>query len=367
MESPFAYSRLATGSDFIGRKKELAQLMDFIKSRSNSLIYDAPKTGKHSLVIQAFQKLREEQYDFTPIYLNFMPFRSFDRMLRHYASSILNSLRDAGMDSYLSGNSDYFDFLENSDTPLTVAQTDLIISLPERIGKEYSINPVVWLDEFQTILNFENSDMALSTLESFFLKHEHVTYMIMGSKINAMKHIFENVRYFLNFAEKIELPPLEESEVTDRIYKSFIKMGRVVEPQQSSAIYESVHGHPGYIMLISNICFNLTRGYLNSNVFNEAIRTVLSIHETRFMEIIDSLSNYQLSFLKSVFDGETKFNSQDVIEKYHFNSSANAHRLKEALMKKEVITFDENDIPRIIDPLFHLWLKTRFFTEAQEN
>jgi len=349
--------------DFIGRKKELACLMDFIKNRRHSLIYDAPKTGKHSLVRQAFLKLKEERYEFIPIYLNFMTFRSFDSMLRHYASAIMDAVRSCRPGLYPTDIPDSFSFLEDQDTPLTVAQTDLILSIPERIGMEYSINPVVWLDEFQTILSFEDYDVAISTLESHFFKHEHVTYILMGSKINAMKHIFENVRYFLNFTERIELSALEEKDVTEKIYKNFIKMGRVVETQQTHAIYESVKGHPGYIMSIANICFNLTRGYLNENVFNEAIRTVLCIHETRFMDIIDSLSNYQLRLLKAVFDGVTKLNSQEAIEKYQLNSSANVHRLKEALTKKEVITFDENDIPRIIDPLFHLWLKTRFFTE----
>jgi len=363
MESPFAYSKVAIGSDFIGRKKELACLMDFIKNRRHSLIYDAPKTGKHSLVRQAFLKLKEERYEFIPIYLNFMTFRSFDSMLRHYAAAIMDAVRSFRPDSFTADIQDSFGFPEDQDTPLTVAQTDLIISLPERIGKEYSINPVVWLDEFQTILNFEDRDVAISTLESYFFKHEHVTYILMGSKINAMKHIFENVRYFLNFAEKIELSALEEKDVTERIYRNFVKMGRVVEPQQAHAIYESVEGHPWYIMSIANICFNLTRGYLNANIFNEAIQTVLYIHETRFMDIIDSLSSYQLRILRAVFDGVTKLNSQEVIEKYQLNSSANAHRLKEALTKKEVIAFDENDVPRIIDPLFHLWLKTRFFTE----
>ena len=39
----------------------------------------------------------------------------------------------------------------------------------------------------------------------------------------------------------------------------------------------------------------------------------------------------------------------------------NVKRVKDALMKKEVLQFDENDNPQIIDPLFEYWVKKYFF------
>ena len=46
------------------------------------------------------------------------------------------------------------------------------------------------------------------------------------------------------------------------------------------------------------------------------------------------------------------------------NSSANVKRLKEALMKKEIIYFDTNDEPVITDPLFEYWVRKYYFGEA---
>ena len=50
-----------------------------------------------------------------------------------------------------------------------------------------------------------------------------------------------------------------------------------------------------------------------------------------------------------------------LIEKYQLNSSANVRRVKDALKKKEVLTFNEKDEPEILDPLFEYWLEKYFF------
>ena len=93
----------------------------------------------------------------------------------------------------------------------------------------------------------------------------------------------------------------------------------------------------------------------------EALKVIISIHEPRFNSIVNDLTDHQLSLLRAVLDGEVKFSSSEVIEKYHLNSSANVRRVKDALKKKEVITFNEKDEPVIIDPLFEYWVSNHFF------
>jgi hypothetical protein len=61
-------------------------------------------------------------------------------------------------------------------------------------------------------------------------------------------------------------------------------------------------------------------------------------------------------------DGYTKFSTAEVIRKYSLNSSANVRRVKDALMKKEIITFTGTDErPVILDPLFEYWLRNNYF------
>ena len=93
----------------------------------------------------------------------------------------------------------------------------------------------------------------------------------------------------------------------------------------------------------------------------EALKTIISIHEPRFYAIVNDLTDHQLSLLLAVLDGVTRFSASEVIEKYRLNSSANVRRVKDALKKKEVITFNEKDEPVILDPLFEYWVSNHFF------
>ena len=93
----------------------------------------------------------------------------------------------------------------------------------------------------------------------------------------------------------------------------------------------------------------------------DALNAIISIHEPRFMDMMDSLTGHQTSFLKAALDGVVKFSASEVIEQYSLNSSANVKRLKDALMKKEILTFNEKEEPVILDPLFEYWVRKYYF------
>ncbi len=363
MDTIFIYNRFAVGNDFISRKREVNILTNNLRQRQHSLIYDAHKTGKKSLVQQTILNLQKLSYDFRICDLNLLNIRSMDKMFKvmvtQIASSISNTLTDWNefSEKYLNSS----EINPDSEVPLTDEQILEIISIPEKISKESGINFIVYIENFNNILLFDDSEALLKLLEKEWAKHNNATYLITGSELNAMKWIFEEQKFFYNFAEYIPLSPLEEKGVADHIIRTFLKVGRVVDPDLATTIYKLVDGHPWYVWQISSICFSLTKGYLNDKIIQEATYSVLALHEPRFKEMISGLSNFQINLLRAVFDGITRFSSAEILEKYSLNSSANVHRLKEALKKKEIITFNEQDDPLIIDPLFKLWLQRYFF------
>ena len=101
--------------------------------------------------------------------------------------------------------------------------------------------------------------------------------------------------------------------------------------------------------------------YINEGILLQALKTLISIHEPRFISIVNDLTDHQLSLLRAVLDGVVKFSASDVIEKYKLNSSANVRRVKDALKKKEVLTFNDKDEPVILDPLFEYWVGKHYF------
>lgn len=45
MESPFTHNTIATGSDFLSRKKDVSQLVSIIADGRHAVIYEPPRTG----------------------------------------------------------------------------------------------------------------------------------------------------------------------------------------------------------------------------------------------------------------------------------------------------------------------------------
>lgn len=353
MDFAFPINKVAAGQDFLTRSKEVESLVANIKERRHTLIFDSKKTGKHTLVKNALSTLEREDIPYTLVYVNLFKCRTEEALLTHYTEAVRGAFsgQDNNPNTIAGG---IFETLTNRED---------ILSVPERIAEDGGSNIIVWLDEFQNILNFDQPDDILKLLEQHLLGHTHVTYIIMGTKINAMKFIMERMGCFFNFCEHITLPQLSEDDVAYHITRVFQKVGRIISKQQTRQIYEYAQANPWLIWSLANNCYNLTRGYVTDDIIKESANILLITYEMEFHEIIDSLSNYQLQLLRAVFDGEVRLNSQEVIDSYGLSSSANVHRLKEALLKKEVITFDEENVPRIIDPLFHLWLKTSYFTE----
>ena len=93
---------------------------------------------------------------------------------------------------------------------------------------------------------------------------------------------------------------------------------------------------------------------------------LISVHEPEFQRIVDDLTSFQIRLLRAVIDGVVKFSTTEVIEKYALNSSANVKRLKDALMKKEVLRFNDKDEPEILDPLFEYWLRQFYFGDSRK-
>lgn len=350
MNVPFPSYCHVTGNNFLSRKKEVDELAAHIMKGEHTLIYDAPKTGKHSLVKEVFLKLEANEYHFIPIHFSFIKSRSEASFITQFATTLTQALTSSD-EERMTFETKY----------LADRNAESVISAPEAFAKDTGNNIVILLDEFQNILNYDQPDSTLKKLENVILSHKHVSYIIMGSRINAMKHIFEDVGYFFNFATQIFLSPIDRKEVENYINRAFVKVGKVISKEFIGKIYDKVQGNPWYIWDIANTCFLLTRGYVTEAVLKEAFDTVMMQHERRFVDVIYSLSNFQLDLLRAVFDGIYQLNSSDTIQLYNLNSSGNVHRLKEALLKKEVISFDIDHRPYIIDPLFRLWLEERYF------
>lgn len=376
MDKPFVYDTYVTGKSFVGRKMDCTILGNLLEGGENVVMYEPPKSGKMSVIQQTLFNMRATGKQFMVIHVNMFNARKLEDFLVKSGTSLIRPLYSTAeeyadvMARHLADTHFVFDAARFSSFGEVVSmnwapdQNDVeaMFRLPYRLAEEAGVPFYIIIEEFQSVMNSKDYEKTLKTMEKVLSeRNRQVSFIFTGSQVNAMKYIFAEQKYFHNLVEWLPLQKVDDSEIAEHIIRGFMIGGKVVERELVIGACELFRGQMWYLNHFTSICDNLTKGYINEGILLQALKMLISVHEPRFMSIVNDLTDHQLSLLRAVLDGESKFSSSEVIEKYGLNSSANVRRVKDALKKKEVLTFNEKDEPVILDPLFEYWVGKYYF------
>lgn len=383
MEMPFIYDRYVTGKHFVGRKNECYALSNLLGQREHVVMYEPPKAGIHSVIQQTLFDMRRSGKTFSAAILDMFNIRSLEAFLKGFGSAIVRTLYSSPAEyaevteKYLAGSNFRFDperfSLCDEVISLDCQPTDedirLMMMLPARIAKEKGEQGIVIIDEFQNIAEDPEHERLFAVMEALFSDGSlrdgpGVSFILTGSRVNAMKYIFEHKRYFHRLTEHLPLSPIDEKEILEHIRRGFIAGGKVFEREQALGICRILGNNIWYVNHFCAICNSLSPGYINEGIIMDALNTLTSIHKPRFEAMMYGLTEFQVSLLKAVTEGTVRFSATEIIERYSLNSSANVKRVKEALMKKEIITFNDRQEPVVLDPLFEYWVTKFYFGKS---
>ncbi|MBQ9462117.1 MAG: hypothetical protein IJU68_00480 [Bacteroidales bacterium] len=341
MDVPFVYSRPVSGRYFVGRREERARLAGFIREGENVVMYEPPRAGKDSLILQTLLDMEKAGEKFRRVYVPLLDVRS----VKDVCARLCRAL---GAD-------------ESVQDDLKAA-----LELPYSTAMERGERLVVCLDEFQNVMRTEDGDLVLRTLLQVFESRTaeqklSASYILYGSQVNAMKAIFGRRSIFFRQVQHLELTPMEPKDLVESVERGFFSSGKVMDRGLILNVCDYYRNNIYYLNLLISVCDSLSKGYITDQVVRDAQSQILAIHEPAFRAIMYDLTTFQVSLLRAIAEGCTRFSSSDVIRRYGLNSSANVNRLKDALCKKEIITFDESDCPVVLDPLFERWIAKYYF------
>lgn len=381
MDTTFVYNEYVTDKNFIGRSMERRILANLIKAGEHISLYEPPKTGKMSLLMQVFLDLKNERTQFVGVMVDMLNVRTLDDFLIKFGTSVIKHSASTPDDyasiveNYLDGTHFVFDrmqFISRGEILSLNWQPDAndisrLLELPQKLAQSKGVRYVVVLKEFQTLMNADEYEMVFKIMEIQMKERDRkaqypAVFIMMGGMVNAMKLIFEEKRYFYRQVNHLALTKVDSKEIVEFLVKGFLSgMGKSFDRNLAMGACELFKSNLWYINHLAAICDALSKGFVTETMMTEALESMISVHEIRFKSIVNDLTDHQLSLLRAVLDGVVKFSASDVIEKYHLNSSANVRRVKDALKKKEVITFNEKDEPVVLDPLFEYWLRRTYF------
>lgn len=377
MDTPFVYDRYVTGKNFVGRKMDCTILGNLLEAGEQVVMYEPPKSGKMSVIQQTLYNMRTAGKQFMVVHVNLFNVRTLEEFLIKFGTAVIRPLYSTQeeystvISEFLGGTHFVFDSARFASCDEVVSvnwdlddnDVDMMMRLPGVMAEQRQVPYFVIIEEFQNLMHDKRAEDVFKVMEKVLAdRNRKVSFIFTGSQVNAMKFIFAEKKFFYRLVEHLPLQKVDDREIIEHIVRGFMVSGKVIERNLVLGACELFRGQMWYLNHFTSICDTMSRGYINEGILMEALKIIISIHEPRFISIVNDLTDHQLSLLKAILDGVVRFSASDVIEKYRLNSSANVRRVKDALKKKEVITFNEKDEPVILDPLFEYWVSRHYFT-----
>ncbi len=369
-KKPFTFGVATSGDNFTDREKETERLLLNFRHGVNTVLISPRRWGKTSLVRKVCRLAQSDKLKV--VYLDIFSCRSDRDFYDAFASAVLkqtSSKWDEWLENaklFLSrispkisvGTDPMTDFSISFEMNPKSNDVDEILQLPEKIAQKKGCNVVICIDEFQQIAEFKDSKTFQKRLRSVWQLQKSVSYCLFGSKKHLMNELFEKKSFpFYKFGDAIYLSKIGTRDWVDYICGRFEATGKRISKELAERICRQVDNHSSYVQQLAWLVWIHADRTATEQDFEAACRDIIDQNTPLFEKQTESLTTYQMNFLRAVIDGvHSEFTVQEVIRKYRLGSSANVSIVKRALVKKEIIEIEKRRVV-IPDPVMRVWLK----------
>lgn len=367
---PFIFGIATSGDNFTDRKKETERLLLNFQHGVNTVLISPRRWGKTSLVQKVCRLAQSDKLKI--VYLDIFSCRSDKEFYNAFATAIIkqtSSKFEEWLDNaklFLSritpkisiGPDPMTDFSISLEMNPKSEDIDEILQLPEKIAQKKNCSIVICIDEFQQIAEFSDSKTFQKRLRTVWQLQKNVSYCLFGSKKHLMNELFENKSYpFYKFGDAIYLQKIGTQDWVEYICNRFSVTGKQISEQLAERISQAVDNHSSYVQQLAWLVWVHTDKIATEKDFESAYQDIIDQNTPLFEKQTESLTTYQMNFLRAVLDGvHSEFTKQEILNKYQLGTSANISIVKRALEKKELIEIEKRKII-IPDPIMSVWLK----------
>lgn len=367
---PFTFGVATSGDNFTDRVKETERLLLNFKYGVNTVLISPRRWGKTSLVQKVCSLAQSDQLKV--VYFDIFSCRSDRDFYDLFASAVLKQTSSKWEEwvenarTFLSritpritlGPDPMADFSVSFEMNPKSNDIDEVLQLPEKIAQKKGCSIVVCVDEFQQIAEFRDSKTFHKRLRSVWQLQKSVSYCLFGSKKHLMNDLFEKKSYpFYKFGDIIYLSKIGTRDWIDYICQRFDTTGKHISEDLAKKICLRADNHSSYVQQLAWLVWIHTEETATEQDLEAAYQDIIDQNTPLFEKQTESLSTYQMNFLRAVTDGiHSEFSSQEIIQKYQLGSSANVSIVKRALIKKELIEIEKREVV-IPDPIMEVWLK----------
>ena len=238
--------------------------------------------------------------------------------------------------------------------------SDDILDLPQRIASKRGKKVVVCIDEFQQIGEFSNTLKFQKILRNHWQEHTDVAYILYGSRKHMMLNIFGEYKSpFYKFGDIMFLPKISNGDWRIYIMDRFRESGKTIDSDVAGYLAQSVENHPYYVQQLAQLSWLRCEETCTKETVDGALSSLLDSLNLQFMNIMDSVTDKQKSYLCALADGVSKMTSSHVLSSYKLGTNGNVRIIRNALMKRDLIDVEGKSV-QIQDPVFKLWIQRQY-------
>lgn len=366
----FVYGVSVGGNNFTDRTKESHRLKMNFENGLNVVLISPRRMGKTSLIkhVQGIVDKSLIQTVFVDIYDCRSEYDFYNKFAEALLKQTANKMEMAieNIKRFLVRLSPKMSFSPDltSEYSFSLGITpkeyspEEILALPELLAKHIGKHIVVCIDEFQQIGEWPDSIYVQKRMRGVWQHQQHVSYCLFGSRQHMMTNIFQNKRMpFYQFGEPNYLQPIPTADWIPFIQGKFKEKDLTISEVYVTRICEIVRNQSSYVQQLAWDVMLNTDVEVTEDVIKQGVSDLLDQCTPLFMEQLNSLSTYQMNFLRAINDGQhDQWTSQEVMGKYNLGTKSNITKMQKLLLEKDFIERREDGL-YLFDPVMELWLK----------
>ncbi len=376
INNPFIIKGYRGSELFCDRQNELGMLLINAQNGLDTTLISPRRMGKTGLLMRFFDYLKEENIPFETIYIDIYASRSFHDFVRLLAEGILKKFPEkTSLGKKFMRVLKGFRPIISYDPISGEARIQLMFQSCEE--QEYTlqgllaflevqnISMILVIDEFQQILDYPETNTE-ALLRSCMQSLKNIHFIFCGSRKAMMTDIFSNSkRPFYASTSYIALDKIEARVYGEFIKQQFEKYKRIIDDASIEFILTWSKCHTYYTQCVCNMLFSMGEKNIGIEQVKKSCMQIIKQQESVFLQYRQLLTHAQWNYLIAVAKEDTveQITAQKFLQPYQIGTPANARRLNNALIDKELILAVENKkttVYQVYDVFLSRWLQTEY-------
>ncbi|MBN2542579.1 ATP-binding protein [bacterium] len=378
MENPFPTGIPVTGKDLIGRKKEITEITELLKTGQSVVLIAPRRYGKTSIMIQVLKNLRNEGFftgeidifrisNLSQLSEAIIDTVVLNKKINNFVHIIKEKLSEAFKKVEFKQVIEDFEFVLSlkDKSPNIDDILEKALDFPEKFAQKYKSKFIMGYDEISDIMKLDGEQL-LKKMRSYFQKHKNTSYIFAGSLESAMNELFANKKHaFYRFARIYNIGNIERNVFKTAIKNKFKKNKTEITNDALDKVLNLTEGHPYYTQLICQLLYfenKVSRIPIQESHVDGALNKAILNEKGYFDEIWSRMRGIKnaLAVLKALVLKKSPYRLENVDRQsiyYTLTMLINTGFLKRV----------EKNVYKITDPLFEIYLLRVFQNGGLSN